>query len=246
VTKSRISPPYIRENQGQLFTDDYTDLAQQIPTPSVAEKATKLLRFIAKEHPYAGEQFSIPVDTAYSLFEEVNNHGGESFTSEDASTVEACRELLPYIAASWSRNASEFMFLVDNNLIKRRFLEDMGSRRFRIAPEGWSYLETLEKPSHESTTAFVAMWFNPKTEPLWKQGIWPAIYEAGYEPVRIDAMSTVTKATMRSSRKFAVANFLWLISPASAAELFRSRLCDGFGKTSDLVRGARGLGSGPF
>jgi hypothetical protein len=83
----------------------------------------------------------------------------------------------------------------------------------RITPEGWNYLETLEKPSDESTTAFVAMWFDDsKTGTLWKQAIRPAIYDAGYEPVRIDEVEHSNKiddeiiAKIRAC-KFLVADF---------------------------------------
>jgi hypothetical protein len=204
---------YIRENQGQLFSEDDREFVRRIRTPSVAEKATKLLWSVAKEHPYAGQQFSIPVDAAHTLLKMVDEHEEESFASEDQSTIDACREIFPYIAASWSRNAFEFMFLVDNNLINRRFLEQMDNRRrLRITPEGWSYLETLEKPSDESNSAFVAMWFDPKTDPLWKEAIRPGVYSAGFEPVRIDAVEHSNKiddeiiAHIRAC-KFLVADF---------------------------------------
>lgn len=51
---------YIRENQEQLFSEADSDFVLRIRTPSVAEKAAKLMRFITREHPYAGEQFVIP------------------------------------------------------------------------------------------------------------------------------------------------------------------------------------------
>jgi hypothetical protein len=101
----------------------------------------------------------------------VDDHKEESVANEDP-TIDACRDLFPYIAAPWSLDAVEFSFLIDNNLIKRDFLEQMdGRRRLRITPEGWNYLETLEKPSDESTAAFVAMWFTTETDTLWKQAI---------------------------------------------------------------------------
>ena len=73
-----------------------------------------------------------------------------------------------------------------------KFEEKLG----KLAPlftEGWNYLETLEKPSNESTTAFVAMWFSIETDTLWKKAIRPAVYDAGYEPVRIDAVEHSNK-----------------------------------------------------
>jgi hypothetical protein len=77
---------YIRENQEQRFSEDDRDFIHRIPTPSVAAKATKLLRFIAKEHPYAGQQFSIPVDSAHIQLKMVDDHKEESFANDDQST----------------------------------------------------------------------------------------------------------------------------------------------------------------
>jgi hypothetical protein len=160
---------YIRENQGQLFSELDAEFIHRIRTPTATAKAAKLLRFIAKEHPYAGEQFVIPWHAAVGQLKMVDDHDEESFFPDDGrAMIDLCKALFPYIAASWSWNGVEFSFLLDNNLINRGFLEKMDSHgRLRISPEGWSHLETLEKPSNESTSAFVAMWFNAETHNLW-------------------------------------------------------------------------------
>jgi hypothetical protein len=106
---------YIRENQGQLFSDHYKDFVRRIRTPSVTEKATKLLRFIAKQHPYAGEQFEIPWHSAVGQLKMVDDHKEESFPDNDLTMIRACEALFPYVAASWSRDGVEFSFLLDNN-----------------------------------------------------------------------------------------------------------------------------------
>src|SRR5207237_9331149 len=48
-------------------------------------------------------------------------------------------------------------------------------------------------PSSESTNAFVAMWFDAATDQLWTQAIRIGIYDAGYTPVRIDAIEHTNK-----------------------------------------------------
>jgi hypothetical protein len=75
---------YIRENQEQRFSEVDRDFIRRIRTPSTAEKAAKLLRFIAKEHPYAGEQFEIPWHAADGQLKTVNDHKQESFLEDRA------------------------------------------------------------------------------------------------------------------------------------------------------------------
>src|SRR6266576_1632262 len=204
---------YIRENQGQLFSEADTDFVLSIRTPSVAEKAAKLMRFIAKEHPYAGEQFAIPWVAAQGQLKMVDDHKDQSF-ADDRAMIEQCQALFPYIAASWSRNAGEFLFLLNSHLRNaKRFIEEGDNSQFlRVTPEGWNYLQALEAPTDESTTVFVAMWFNPETDALWKEAMRPGVYDAGYEPVRIDAVEHSNKiddeiiAQIRGC-KFLVADF---------------------------------------
>ena len=204
---------YIRENQNQLFSEADTDFILSIRTPSVPEKAAKLMRFIAKEHPYAGEQFPIPWAAAEGQLKLVADHEQDSF-ADDPAMIQCCQALFPYIAASWSRNAGEFLFLLNSHLrTSKSFLEQGDRPQFlRVTSEGWNYVEALEAPTSESTTAFVAMWFDTKTDALWKEGIRPAVYNAGYEPIRIDAIEHTNKiddeiiARIRGC-KFLVADF---------------------------------------
>jgi len=204
---------YIRENQEQLFSEADIDFILGVRTPSVNEKAAKLMQFIAKEHPYAGQQFEIPWIAAEAQLKMVHDHNEASF-ADDPPMIAQCRALFPYIAASWSRNAGEFLFLLNNYLQhSKHFIEQGDDPRFlRVTSAGWTYLQSLEGAPEESTTAFVAMWFDPETDPLWKQAIRPAVYDAGYKPVRIDAVEHTNKiddeiiAQIRAS-KFLVADF---------------------------------------
>lgn len=50
---------------------------------------------------------------------------------------------------------------------------------------GWQRFEELEKNWQNSTTAFVAMWFNEATE-KYRDAVKKAIWQAGYEPKVID------------------------------------------------------------
>lgn len=214
-TQDRIAnfSSYIRENQGQLFSENDLDFALRIRTPSVPEKATKLLSFIAKEHPYGGQLIDIPSVAVQGQMDMVDNHKNESF-DEDTAMIEQCRLIFPYIAASWSRNAEEFLFLLQGYLDKAmRFVwVAKGPHFYSVTSEGWKYLQALEADGEESSSAFVAMWFDQETDSLWKQGIRPGVFDAGYEPLRIDQIEHSNKiddeiiARIRAS-KFVVADF---------------------------------------
>jgi hypothetical protein len=77
---------------------------------------------------------------------------------------------------------------------------------------GWQYLEELDRHSTKSDQGFVAMWFDPTMRAAYQKGIGPAIQDAGYRPMRIDAKEHNNKiddeiiAEIRRSR-FVVADF---------------------------------------
>jgi nucleoside 2-deoxyribosyltransferase len=205
---------YIRENQGELFTEDDFEFVQRIPAPTVPQKADKLLRFIAQMHPYAGEEFQIPSEATERLLVIIAGYSQEMYDEEPAF-FEECDILLPYIAVSWSRNVEEFLFILKRQLRGKDdyFIQEGGAPPFfSITPQGWTHLESLDSPTTETAKAFVAMWFNPTTEQLWKEALRDGIYAAGYEPIRMDAVEHSNKiddeiiAQIRAA-KFVVADF---------------------------------------
>ena len=85
---------------------------------------------------------------------------------------------------------------------------------WRVSVEGHSRVDELEREENASSTsqAFVAMWFDDSTDGAYREGIEPAIGEAGYVPFRIDQKEHLNKiddeiiAEIRRSR-FVVADF---------------------------------------
>ena len=88
----------------------------------------------------------------------------------------------------------------------------MTTMDFTLTASGWLKVEELIKRLPDSSQAFVAMWFNDKTESAFKEGIEPAITELGYRAIRIDKTEHINKvddqiiAEIRRS-KFLVADF---------------------------------------
>jgi nucleoside 2-deoxyribosyltransferase len=68
------------------------------------------------------------------------------------------------------------------------YIELTGGSQFRLALAGWERLDELRRSCVISRQAFVAMWFAPEMQTAWEHGFRPALTNAGYDPVRIDAV----------------------------------------------------------
>ena len=56
----------------------------------------------------------------------------------------------------------------------------------KITPKGYERIYELRKTRVDSHQAFVAMWFDPSLDNIYKKGFAKAIEDAGYKPIRID------------------------------------------------------------
>ena len=56
----------------------------------------------------------------------------------------------------------------------------------RLTLAGWERVAELRRVGRSSNRAFVAMSFAPELDSIWKDGLEPALREAGWEPVRMD------------------------------------------------------------
>lgn len=59
---------------------------------------------------------------------------------------------------------------------------------YRLALKGWQRIPELRRVGRSSRQAFVAMWFTSDLRQVWDEGIQPALQDAGWDPVRIDAV----------------------------------------------------------
>ncbi len=59
-------------------------------------------------------------------------------------------------------------------------------RAVRLTKQGWERYAQLEAERPKSTAAFVAMWFASEMEPSYDDGFYPALYDLGYDPIRVD------------------------------------------------------------
>lgn len=121
------------------------------------------------------------------------------------------------MAMAWSESAYNtevsylLNYLTDKNWLKAEPLGEHHTQ-YLLTVEGYARLAELESSLTESSQAFVAMWIDPSTNPIWEEGVAPAIRHAGYEPLRIDLRQHTNKiddeiiAEIRRSR-FIVADF---------------------------------------
>jgi hypothetical protein len=81
-----------------------------------------------------------------------------------------------------------------------------------LTGDGLREVDRLKEANGESIQGFVAMWFDPQMDAIWREGLKPAIEEAGYEPIRLDETEHNNKicdeiiAKIRRAR-FVVADF---------------------------------------
>ena len=59
--------------------------------------------------------------------------------------------------------------------------------RLSLTLKGWERLAEISKDARPpSIRAFVAMWFDPSMKPSYDDGFQPALYDLGYDPIRVD------------------------------------------------------------
>lgn len=180
---------WLRENRRVLVRIEELGVLRTLRTPSVAERAAKLL--------VAMDRTSVSI--------------GETFEMRRIMDV-----VEPWCARSWSSKPDELVYLLSVYMAQTKgWLVESAStlgRTLQIAPTGYDFLEGLRHRGPNQASGFCAMWFSPEVTAIWTDAIKPAINAAGYDAVRIDGVEHNNKiddeilANIRSSR-FVVADF---------------------------------------
>lgn len=179
---------WIREHQDTNITSNEIDFLTNIKTPSVQQRADKMLLEFEKRTQKIGDTMPIP------------GHPPEMY------------EILGF---TWSIDLTEVHYLANNYLTnEKNYLYEITRppKGFAISPKGFAYLEELRQIQFDSTIGFCAMWFNDIITPAWSDAIEPAIELSGYKPERIDRVEHNNRiddeiiARLRRSR-FVVADF---------------------------------------
>jgi hypothetical protein len=204
---------YIRENQNLFIADPNLSFLNALPTPPAAEKATKLLRALARHNPRAGASFFVNYWAIPKLFERIASETGDKYP-DAPDFLKQCREHLHWLPEAWAEDAQELAFLIRNYLegFKSFLTKGPADGWLSITPEGWDYLQQLKASDSRNSSAFVAMWFDKSLNPVWEKALYAGIEAAGYEPVRIDMHEHNNRIddeimAMIRSCKFIVADF---------------------------------------
>jgi hypothetical protein len=146
---------WVREyRQGRILRESDWDTLLRLQTPTVGEKAEKLIRYLSQKYTKIGTKIYL-------------------------EAMEIKRQL---IAVSWAEDEDELRYLLFDYLGEKGFIvADDGKKYCTISPVGWDYLS--KKNQHpNSEIGFCAMWFDPSIQPIWDEAISLAIEAAGYTP----------------------------------------------------------------
>jgi len=182
---ANISHWIVTNDEPTIGSDDLENL-KTLPTPTVGEKARRLILHIASKHPKPGEFLSI----------DQNNP--------------------KYYSIVGCYDNAELIYILSSYLHKNRnYLETFSlsndSVAFKISPEGCAYIESLKDINPDSQIGFIAMWFDKRMDVFFGE-VSQAIIDAGYEPLRIDNkehnndINDEIIASIRQS-KFVIADF---------------------------------------
>ena len=157
-------------------SNDFEEMLDR-PDPSVQEKLILLLKYLSTLSAYPGDRQEFDIANDYSVL--CAKNGIESNF---------------YMKTLHSQG-----FLIEAPLPTQY------GTTFSLSAEGWIELDRIAKSGSESSTAFVAMWFNPSRKPFF-DAMNRAITDAGYFPIRIDLVEHVNRiddeivAQIRQSR----------------------------------------------
>lgn len=183
---------WLRENQGAQITSHELPFLRALRSPSVDERAEKILLAMERRSRSIGERFNFNLMKPASVSE--------------------------WLSVSWSANVEELGYLLINYLVVLGFLKGRVPDNAEhlanaiITPTGYAELARLRQGGAGSAIGFCAMWFDARMRPLWTDAIKPAIDDAGYRAERIDNFEHNNKiddeiiAMIRKSR-FVVADF---------------------------------------
>lgn len=113
---------------------------------------------------------------------------------------------------AWAMNTKEFRFTL-KVLEERGFIilkEDHNKKKFvlSITAKGWDEIQILQTSSIVSTQGFVAMWFDKSQKSIYREGMAPAISDAGYKPFRVDDDSHNQRIDLRILNEIKRSRFL--------------------------------------
>lgn len=204
---------WIREHQGIRILPPALKGLSILTSPTVGERAVKLLEQFAVESKKLGGVIDITKDSVLGVPERAISKVSKKYLFSMSPEAGWTGIVHPqFLAWSWSCDFDELAYLIRDFLVSETgvvMLKLEGD--LCITPKGWAQLEARRQSSPTSQIGFIAMWFNDSVNNAWK-AIDEGIRNAGYEPLRIDQKQHNNKiddeivASIRRS-KFLVGDF---------------------------------------
>ena len=189
--KARLTTWIVDQNANRVrlpeITKDIVEFAKRMQPLPVYERANRLLRWVASETDYVGNQVVV---------------------SEESLASYACSE-----SFSWDEMDYLMRYLESQGWATLNYLYgiDQAARGAIVTVDGHRQVEA-QAINALSSQGFVAMWFDGSMKEVRQKGIIPGIEDAGYKPYVVDEDEHIGKiddkiiAEIRRSR-FIVADF---------------------------------------
>lgn len=177
---------WIREHQGYSIQSDDVQRLKNLPTPTPAEKAVKMLSYLESQHPVAGIDFKPILDSQIQpVLAAIRS---DNFDPPDLppNVEEMMPQILELCGICTISTREEYDFILRDILTKEmNWITWPITAHIRISPTGWEFLDSLKRLNPASEQAFVAMRIHPEMDGVYKDGISVGILDAGYKPILI-------------------------------------------------------------
>ncbi|OHE82646.1 MAG: hypothetical protein A2107_11615 [Verrucomicrobia bacterium GWF2_62_7] len=190
----------LRENPQPVMIPGDVERLRNTPTPSVGQRADKLLFFLQKQWPTAGAVLDIQPGIVGDLFRQ-NCDPVRLTTNTKSYRLQAS-----ICGVAWAESDVEVGFILNDYLSEtKEFLVPFGNRTwgFKISPKGWDYLEH-GSPNVESTKVLIAGRFTPELLKFYTDVIGKTVEACGYEPIIVgepESLEPITDQIIASIRK---------------------------------------------
>ena len=166
---------------------------------SVLDKVDRLLMELEKIIPLGKSTFFIaptawPLDPnrQFQTYIELNVHDPERGKLNSLACIQACE------LAEWQELVELCQLLTELEFIRCVLPDSVFPNAncitdISIRIKGWKRIEELNQRNPDSQQCFVAMWFDPSMDSVYRDFIKPAIEDAGYKSHRVDEREHVDK-----------------------------------------------------
>lgn len=170
---------YIHNNQEENLTQERLAGLAKLISPSVDEKAARILIYLSKIYPIPGQQLPDILSELKAMQAECIDGG---FLT---NRIEKAKMLLPLYSIASASSYDEMEYLLYSYLFIGQKYLDLKSIE-KITPLGWSFIERYKAKDLYSNIVFIAMKFEEKLKGFSEKWVESAIRESGYVPIRID------------------------------------------------------------